>query len=107
IENGSVVIPYKGYTIIKEFYSPDYQVSNPSEDKNDNRLTLHWEPNVIVNDINPGIPVRFYNNDRTKRFKIIVEGITYDGKLLMIEKMISECSLVHRPDKFRSLGVRV
>jgi hypothetical protein len=45
---------------------------------------------VIANSINGSIPLKFYNNDRTKQFKIVVEGITIDGKMLMIEKTVSQ-----------------
>ena len=56
--------------------------------KADNRITLFWNPTIVVDDINPKIPITFYNNDRTKQFKIVIEGMTADGKLLMIEKTI-------------------
>ena len=81
------MIDYRGYSIVREFYSPDYSVAKKSE-KPDHRLTLYWDPALIASGINPKIPVVFYNNDRTKRFKIVVEGITAEGKLLMIEKIV-------------------
>ncbi|MFI5129507.1 MAG: hypothetical protein ACHQFX_05925 [Chitinophagales bacterium] len=77
---------YRGYSIIKEFYSPDHSVVK--NNKADNRITLLWNPAILVDDINPKIPVTFYNNDRTKQFKIVIEGMTADGKLLMIERTI-------------------
>jgi hypothetical protein len=81
------ITTYLGYSVIKEFYSPDYRVDTDNS-KKDNRVTLYWNPSVLSADINPKIPVIFYNNDRTKQFKIVVEGMTMDGKMLMIEKMI-------------------
>ncbi|MFT4094414.1 MAG: hypothetical protein QM640_12315 [Niabella sp.] len=79
------IVDYDGYSIIKEYYSPDYAA--PAElNYRDYRLTLNWQPQVRVSGNN--IPVRFYNNDRTKRFRVVVEGFTRDGKLLMIEKII-------------------
>lgn len=89
IETAPDIISYEGYSIIKEFYSLDYSNPDKSDAKKDTRQTLLWEPNIFINDINPGFPIRFYNNDRTKRFKIVAEGITNDGKLLMIEKVIN------------------
>ena len=82
------VVSYNGYTIIKEFYAPDYSVVKPTKTQTDNRVTLDWRPNILVNNVNPKIPLTFYNNDRTKNFKIVVEGMTLDGKMLMIEKTI-------------------
>ena len=88
LPSASEIINYRGYSVIKEFYSPDYKVDKNSS-KSDYRVTLHWDPVVFVSGINPKIPIRFYNNDRTRRFKIVVEGMTTDGKMLMIEKMIN------------------
>jgi hypothetical protein len=81
------IVDYDGYSIIKEFYQPDY--SRPVENRfADYRLTLDWNPEIYVNGLNPVIPVRFYNNDRTKKFRVVAEGITSDGKLLMYESVI-------------------
>ncbi|MEI9810343.1 MAG: hypothetical protein WDO16_22095 [Bacteroidota bacterium] len=81
------IISYKGYSVVKEFYSPDYSVDK--NNKPDHRVTLYWNPSVLVADIDPKIPLVFYNNDRTKQFKIVVEGVTTEGRMLMIEKTIS------------------
>jgi hypothetical protein len=81
------VINYRGYSIIKEFYSPDYSRA-PDNKKTDYRITLYWNPAIIADGFNPKIPITFYNNDRTKQFKVVMEGVTDDGKLLMIEKTI-------------------
>jgi hypothetical protein len=81
------MITYSGYSIVREFYSPDYSVQDKTK-RPDQRLTLYWNPSVIGNGINPKIPIRFFNNDRTKQFRVVVEGMTIDGKLLLIEKTI-------------------
>jgi hypothetical protein len=81
-------IVYNGYSVIKEFYAPDYKkVKNA--DSPDNRITLDWRPSIFVNNVNPRIPVSFYNNDRTKSFKVVAEGMTTAGKLIFLEKTIS------------------
>ena len=77
---------YNGYTISKEFYAPDYSVTKPVVP--DNRITLDWRPTILINNIDPSIPFRFYNNDRTKNFKIVVEGMTIDGKMLHLEEIV-------------------
>jgi hypothetical protein len=79
---------YSGYSVVKEFYAPDYSIVK-DDGKVDNRITLDWRPNILVNNIDPRIPFSFYNNDRTKSFRVVVEGMTHDGKLLMIEKIFS------------------
>jgi hypothetical protein len=81
------MITYNGYNIIKELYNPDY--IKPAENSTaDRRITLIWKPDVFISGVNQHLPVTFYNNDRTKRFKIIAEGITTDGRMLMLEKII-------------------
>ncbi|MBL0147134.1 MAG: hypothetical protein IPP48_16920 [Chitinophagaceae bacterium] len=80
---------YNGYTITKEFYAPDYKLSKVGLE-NDNRVTLDWRPQIFINNINPRIPVSFYNNNRTKKFKVVVEGMTTAGKLIWLEKIIGE-----------------
>ena len=77
---------YHGYSVVKEFYSPDYSVDTTIKKGFDRRITLHWNPNIVVSGIDPTVPIIFYNNDRTQRFKIIVEGFTTSGKMVYIEK---------------------
>lgn len=82
-------INYKGFSIIKDFYEPDYNTDPSLLLKTDNRITLLWRPNIFVNNINPVIPVSFYNSDRAKKYKIVVQGMTTSGKLISFEKIIS------------------
>ena len=83
------MIGYSGYSIIKEFYAPDYSVNKAALATPDNRITLDWRPLIFIKGANPTIPFTFYNNDRSKSFKVVVEGMTSEGKLLMFEKTIS------------------
>ena len=85
----SDMIIYNGYEVVKEFYSPDYN-NAPANSEKDFRITLSWNADVFVRGTNSKIPVTFYNNDRTKRLKIVAEGITADGRMLMLEKIIEE-----------------
>jgi hypothetical protein len=88
LDSPTDMISYNGYAIIKEFYNPDYDVPESEHSKTDNRVTLLWNSFLNVSQVNPKIPVVFYNNDRTKKFKVVVEGITADGRFLMIEKNV-------------------
>ncbi len=81
------VLKYKGYSVLKEFYSPDYSVDT-LKNADDKRITLLWNPDIWVSDINPKIPVSFYNSDRARQFKIVVEGMSSTGKMLFIEKTV-------------------
>lgn len=88
-ESSTDIVSYSGYEIFKEFYNPNYDVRRPEDSKADNRLTLMWNPSINLAHVNPKIPVIFYNNDRTKKFKIVAEGVTNDGRFLMIEKIVN------------------
>lgn len=87
VEAPTDIITYQGYTIVKEFYNPDY-AKEPVDHKQDNRVTLMWNPDLFISGVNPRAALSFYNNDRTKRFKVVVEGVTTDGRMLMLEKVI-------------------
>ncbi len=89
------IFQYKGYSVIKEFYSPDYatgQNVNRASSQKDQRITLHWQPDIIVDGVNQKVPVKFYNNERSRSFRIVVEGMTSEGKMLFIEKIVSPAS---------------
>lgn len=76
-----------GYSPIKEFYSPDY--SKPDEKgETDIRKTLYWNPFVITEKKNRRILLTFYNNDITKKIKIIIEGFNEEGKITRAEKVL-------------------
>jgi len=79
-------ISYRGYSVIKEFYTPDYSTDKKKGDKPDHRITLDWIPNILVPAGVTNIPIAFYNNDRTRQFRIVVEGMTNEGKMIFIEK---------------------
>lgn len=87
MEASGDIVDYNGYSIIKEFYSPNYSTP-PDIDYTDNRLTLYWQPEIITTASQTSIPIQFYNTDRTKKFKIVAEGISKEGKLLMLEQTI-------------------
>ena len=76
-----------GYSPIKEFYSPDYAVNNTNSGT-DARTTLLWMPYILTDKANRKLPITFYNNDFTKRMRVVLEGINEDGKMIHIEKII-------------------
>ena len=77
-----------GYSGIKEFYSPNYGTINEKNEQQDIRSTLYWNPYVLTTYENHKIKISFYNNDITDAFRVIVEGVSKDGKLAHIEKVI-------------------
>lgn len=82
------MITTTGYSVIREFYSPDYSVPVKSPATPDHRMTIYWKPDIFVSGVNTRIPLGFYTNDRAKAFKVVIEGMTVDGKLVLIEKTV-------------------
>lgn len=76
-----------GYSEMKEFYSPDYLTPDPAHAEDDFRTTLYWNPFVYTDKDHRRLVFSFYNNDITKRIRVVVEGCNADGKLTRIEKV--------------------
>lgn len=77
----------EGYTPIREFYSPNYSSFSQENEQRDVRSTLYWNPSVVMSSRKP-VVLTFYNNDVTKAFRVIIEGMTRDGKLAHIEEVM-------------------
>lgn len=86
LPNSGDMIVTAGYSVTREFYSPDYSVKQPF--RPDQRITLYWNSGLIAAGVNSKLPIRFYNNDRTKRFRVIIEGMTAEGKMLLVDRVI-------------------
>ena len=73
----------EGYTPIKEFYSPKYYTMEvpPGSDR-DVRTTIYWNPNVAIDPNKKEIILSFYNNDVTDAFRVIIQGMASDGRLI-------------------------
>jgi len=85
ITNVMSFIMQNGFSPTRKFYSPDYSAT--SKNISDNRTTLYWDPNISVTD-GQQFTVSFYNSDAAKRFHVVVEGFTSDGKLVHLDKII-------------------
>lgn len=77
-----------GYTPIKQFYSPNYDTVNAENEKPDNRTTLFWAPEIITHPGANKATITFYNNDVTNAFRVIIEGVSKDGKFTHFEKVL-------------------
>jgi hypothetical protein len=75
-----------GYSVNREFNTLDYNQLKPDANFVDLRTTIYWNPNIVVKD--GKALVEFYNDDACKKFKVILEGLDADGKLLHEEKII-------------------
>jgi hypothetical protein len=81
-------VEYNGYSIIKEFYTPDYNGVDAKRNITDNRSTLYWNPNVFTDTETKSVKLNFFNNDVSKKLKVVVEGFDAAGKLIHQEKII-------------------
>jgi hypothetical protein len=83
-------VDYYGYSLTKEYFSPDYSMTGQQQIHEDIRTTLYWNPEVYTDDKSKNVNLKFYNNDFSKRLKIVVEGFDASGKLIHIEKIIEK-----------------
>lgn len=75
-----------GYSLVGNYFSPDYSKPEPQKIE-DRRTTLLWQPTIKFD--NNGIAkIQFYNNDYTKKFKVVIQGIDKNGNLFYLEKII-------------------
>lgn len=77
-----------GYASLKEFYSPDYSKQSDLFEVADVRTTLYWAPYILTDKSSRRTIITFYNNDVTKRIKVILEGMNEEGRLTRVEKLI-------------------
>ena len=74
-----------GYIIPRDFPEPDYSKAETKVEK-DNRKSLFWKPYLAVE---KGVAeLRFFNNDRTKKYRVVAEGIAEDGSVFYFEKIM-------------------
>ncbi|HEV7781870.1 MAG TPA: hypothetical protein VGO58_11435 [Chitinophagaceae bacterium] len=83
-------VKYNGYSIVKHFYSPDYSNTDLKQMTEDTRTTLYWDPDLYTDNNSKKIRLKFYNNDISKKLRIVVEGFDARGRLIHIEKIIPE-----------------
>jgi hypothetical protein len=76
-----------GYNSEKEFYSPDYSKYDERNTDADYRSTLYWNPFILTDKTSRRQLFTFYNNDVTRRFRVVIEGCDEQGRLTRIEKI--------------------
>jgi len=84
LSNNSV----SGYTAIRQFYSPDYEQFSEENENKDLRSTLYWNPSVTTSPGHNKVTLTFFNNDITDAFRVVIEGMTKDGRLAHIEQIM-------------------
>ena len=77
-----------GYSVQREFFSPDYSTPDANLQVPDYRSTIYWNPNIYTDTETNTIPLKFFNNDKSKKLRVVVEGFDVNGKLIHLEKWI-------------------
>jgi hypothetical protein len=77
-----------GYTQVREFYSPNYDRIDSRNEQPDVRTTLYWNPRVETTLKNRSVKLTFYNNDVTKAFRVVIEGVSRNGMLTHFEQIM-------------------
>lgn len=77
----------KGFTSLTPYIQPDYS----SEKKRaviDKRKSLHWIPTIHLNQNTQAERIVYFNNDRSKKHRIIIEGVKQNGELIRKEWIV-------------------
>ena len=81
VQPGRYIITHqlKGYSKVREFYSPRYDNQNTINNEPDLRTTLYWNPNVKTN-ADGKAAITFYTADRSTTYRAFADGISEEGK---------------------------
>ena len=82
---------FSGYSVSREFYSPDYNAGNIDRSIPDVRSTLYWNPRLVL-DNNNGIRFHFFNSDNAKKFRVVIEGMDEQGRLGFLNTIIDNAN---------------
>ncbi len=85
---GLNMVTLTGYTPVREFYSPNYAQDNPLNELADIRTTLFWSPYIFLGREKKKISLNFYNNDISKSYRVVIEGVNDAGKLTRVEEIV-------------------
>jgi len=77
----------EGYTAYKEFYNPNYEQQNDAT-TTDIRTTLYWNPYILTDATTKKATITFFNNDVSKKLRVVLYGMNAEGKLTWVEKII-------------------
>jgi hypothetical protein len=77
-----------GYTGVRQFYSPNYGTFDKRNEEKDYRSTVYWNPNITLYPGKRQVTLTFYNNDVSDFFRVVIEGMTSDGRLAHIQQLV-------------------
>lgn len=75
-----------GYAKYHTFEGPNYEIQN-NKNKEDYRNTLYWHPNLQIGETGE-TTIEFFTADRPTSYRIQLEGVLDNGKLIRVEKLL-------------------
>ncbi|MDF2192803.1 MG2 domain-containing protein [Paraflavitalea sp. CAU 1676] len=76
-----------GYAPVREFFTPDYTQSPALQSLPDNRITLLWNPRLLM-DKQGKAAIKFFNNDSSTKIKVLIQGLDADGRFIYREQIL-------------------
>jgi hypothetical protein len=70
----------RGFTAIKQFYTPDYDDPKTNQQIQDLRSTIYWNPNMITNEKGQA-DFNFFNAGLPATYRVTVEGMDAFGNI--------------------------
>jgi TonB-dependent SusC/RagA subfamily outer membrane receptor len=70
-----------GFSYVKEFYSPSYDVPKEEHIIPDKRTTLYWNPSVTTDNLGKAA-IEFFNSDEARSLQVEIQGVTDYGDLI-------------------------
>ncbi|MET2985256.1 hypothetical protein [Aureibaculum conchae] len=86
-KRGIVSFENPGYTS-KKFYEPVYKTQQKEDAKFDYRPTIYWNPTIRLDEHNK-TSISFYTSDAISPYRVVLEGISMDGKLIKVESTLN------------------
>ncbi len=78
----AITLDYEGLQLQREFYVPKYESKKQRESRlPDQRTQLYWNP-MVITDSNGHAAFEFYTSDLPGDYKVVVEGMNKEGKLV-------------------------
>ena len=79
-----------GYQTPAEFYAPTYLTEKARRSMvPDYRTTLYWNPAVELDETGHAT-IEFYTSDAPADYNVIIEGVTYNGKIIRMSRPIGQ-----------------
>ncbi len=78
----------QGFAVVREFYQVDYnRTTDYNKGITDKRATLYWNPRFQFDSAGKG-NIRFFNSDLCQEWKLVVQGIDRNGRMIYAEEKV-------------------